>query len=298
MRIQVITRNNGYGLTKDVQVIREAMEPHGHTVDFTDWTKPRTKGKWDWNIHLELLNPAHFRTGMVNAFVPNPEWFDSSWNKSLPSVDIVLAKTYDTQRIYELKHKKVVYTRWTSPDPGIRVDLSRRDAIHSAGHSISKGTTEVIEAAALVPELPITLITKNKIGRPVPGNVKVVSGYLSDAEHVELMKAPIHLCPSSYEGFGHYMNEGRAMGAFVVSTDAEPMNEIAGIETSILVPHCSERRMRDAMEKIVCVEALAEGMRMSLALLELHGEEISEGARSIYEKDRALFRERIVDVVR
>jgi hypothetical protein len=298
MRIQVITRNNGYGLTKDVQVIREAMEPHGHTVDFTDWTKPRTKGKWDWNIHLELLNPAHFRTGLVNAFVPNPEWFDSAWNKALPSVDIVLAKTYDTKRIYDLKHKKVVHTGWTSPDPGMKVDLSRRDAIHSAGHSVSKGTYELIEAARMVPELPITLIAKNKISRPVPSNVKVVAGYLSDAEHAELRKAPIHLCPSSYEGFGHYMNEARAMGALLLSTDAEPMNEIVGTESTILVPHCSERTMRHAIEKIVCVDALAEGMRMSLTLLEQAGPQISKAARDGYEKDRALFHERILEVVR
>ena len=47
MRIQAITRNNGFGLTKDIQVLREVFEPLGHTVDFTSWDRPRRGMKYD-----------------------------------------------------------------------------------------------------------------------------------------------------------------------------------------------------------------------------------------------------------
>lgn len=37
---------------------------------------------------------------------------------------------------------------------------------------------------------------------------------------------PAHACPSEREGFGHYLNEARAAGAAVLSTDHPPMSEM------------------------------------------------------------------------
>lgn len=36
----------------------------------------------------------------------------------------------------------------------------------------------------------------------------------------------VHVCPSSREGFGHYINEARSVGALVVTIAAGPMNEL------------------------------------------------------------------------
>jgi hypothetical protein len=36
----------------------------------------------------------------------------------------------------------------------------------------------------------------------------------------------VHICISEREGFGHYINEARAAGALVVSTDHTPMSEL------------------------------------------------------------------------
>jgi glycosyltransferase involved in cell wall biosynthesis len=49
----------------------------------------------------------------------------------------------------------------------------------------------------------------------------------------------VHLCPSQAEGFGHYLNEARAAGALVVTTDMPPMNELVRPDSGVLVP-CSK----------------------------------------------------------
>lgn len=45
------------------------------------------------------------------------------------------------------------------------------------------------------------------------------------------------MCPSWSEGYGHYINQARASGGVVITTDAHPMNElIVSNEMGVLVP--------------------------------------------------------------
>ena len=39
-------------------------------------------------------------------------------------------------------------------------------------------------------------------------------------------RAGVYVCPSSTEGYGHYLNEGRSAGGIIITTDAAPMNEL------------------------------------------------------------------------
>lgn len=286
MRIQAITRNNGYGLTKDVQVLREALD--GHAMDFTDWSRPRNSGRWDWNVHLELSNPAHFRTGTINALVPNPEWFDMRWMPHLSGYDIILAKTRDCERIFKELHPKVVYIGWTSPDPGMTVDYEMRGAVHCRGNSSSKGTVELMRAAGGA-GLPITILTKVRLRETAPKGVTVKVGHMPDAAYAEHRRTPIHLCPSSYEGFGHYINEARAMGAVIVTTDAAPMDELVTTDFGILVPACGTRQAHTATESIVCVDSLHDALRACSQLDTDTKRTLGAMARQAYERDRETF---------
>lgn len=295
MRIQVITKDNGFGLSKDVQVVREAFP--GHEVVFTPWDRPRSGVRFHWNIHLELLNPAQFRTGQINAFVPNPEWMMQDYPRYFQGIDVVLAKTRDCERIMQPIHRDVRYTGWTSPDTSERVDFGNPRMVHFGGNSISKGTEAVIEAADIC-GLQITVIWKKKVQRPVPSNVRLIHGRIEGVEYADLLRSPIHICPSSYEGFGHYINEARAMGAVVVSTNAAPMNELVDPSFGLLVPHCEEHPMRFAVEKRVCPDSLAECMGIAWANLKEHGPTWGERARAAYEQGRIDFIAAINEVVK
>jgi hypothetical protein len=257
MRIQVITRENGYGLSKDIQVLREALP--AHDVDFTDYNRPRKAGHWDWNIHLELVNTAHFGSGTYNAFVPNPEWTAPSLAPAIKRFDILLAKTRHTERIMKHMHHNVQYVGWTSPEPIAMVDSERLSMVHIAGDSIGKGTGAVIEAAALCPDIPITILQRNSKAN-VPDNVTMITGTLTSEQVAEYRRAPVHLCPSAAEGFGHYINEARAMGAVVITTDAGPMDELILDTFGFRIPVCSEHPMRMDLEKRVCTDVLADCM--------------------------------------
>ena len=297
MRIQVITRDNGFGLTKDIQVIREALEPAGHEVVFTPWDRPRKGVHFHWNIHLELLAPIHFPSGGINVFVPNPEWMMNDYPRYFGAVDMVWAKTHDCKGIMDRLHGNVVYTGWTSPDTDVRVDPSPA-MVHFGGDSISKGTGAVLQAAGMVPHIPITVVWKQKWRGPVPKNVRLIQGRLDGEEYAKVKRSSIHLCPSSAEGFGHYINEARSMGAVIISTAEAPMNELVTPDFGFLVPSCSDHQMRFAIEHRVCPDSLAECMGYAWNCVTEHGATWGLRARKAYEQDREAFTRTINEIVK
>lgn len=296
MRIQVITRNNGYGLSKDIQVLREALPEH--EIVFTPWDRPlrNIKDRFHLNVHLELVNPMQLHTGRANVLVPNPEWFNPQWTSSLRSFDMVLAKTKDAERIFSQMHKEVKFSGWTSPQVSGSVDYEFTRAVHIAGESISKGTEQVVQAARMVPELHVDVVVRRKMV-DVPANVTIHTT-ATDEQIAQLRTAPIHIQPSTYEGFGHVINESRALGAVIITTGASPMDELVDASYAISAPSCSTRTMRLATENIVCPDSLAECMRLALTTTKKHGPVWGHRAKEAYEKDRADFTKRINEIIR
>jgi hypothetical protein len=118
---------------------------------------------------------------------------------------------------------------------------------------MSKRTNRVLEAWLAHPEFPpITIVCNCALGEgdAKPGlektccktkhvdqfdasaiaaakNIEMRTDYVPAEELTKLqMQAGIHVCPSSTEGFGHYINEARAIGRLVMVPDAPPMNEV------------------------------------------------------------------------
>jgi hypothetical protein len=135
-------------------------------------------------------------------------------------------------------------------------------AIHVAGQSGSKRTNRVLETWLAHPEFPpITVVCNCALGGGAakPGlaktccktkhldkfdqaalaaakNIDVRAEFVPTGELSRLqMQAGIHICPSSTEGFGHYINEARGIGRLVVVPDAPPMNELVSRRDGILI---------------------------------------------------------------
>ncbi|KAH7472458.1 uncharacterized protein KRP23_9451 [Phytophthora ramorum] len=186
-------------------------------------------------------------------------------------VDAVLCKTqvcYDrVTRWYDQegnpRNAEVFYTKHTSSDQAqfarkrlgedaiTAKDFSDVKFLHTPGTSIWKGTRAVLECwtstAGLPPldvyidesayayMMPTQFQVKLKFSRS-PVNVHL--GMIERSEFTKLTaEAAFFMCPSRSEGYGHYINQARASGAVIVTTDAAPMNElIPSRDKGVLVP--------------------------------------------------------------
>ncbi|EEY68942.1 uncharacterized protein PITG_05090 [Phytophthora infestans T30-4] len=201
--------------------------------------------------------------------MPNIEMFELTaehyWR-----VDVVLCKTqtcYDRVTLwYEQegnpRSTSVFYTKHTSSDQahfarkrmGERVirprDFSNIKFIHTAGTSSAKGTRELMECWVFVPglpqldvyidEKPFNFLFKPKFKMYLKFSRSPVNVHVGFVERPQFTKltadTTFFMCPSVSEGYGHYINQARAAGAVVVTTDLAPMNELITKKTGFLIP--------------------------------------------------------------
>lgn len=295
MRIQLITRDNGWGLTKDVRVLQRAIlkaRPDAH-VEFTDWKSPKPSARFDMNVFLELVNAQFFGQAPRNVLVPNPEWFVLEWLPLLNrGITEVWAKTHDARRIFANHHGNVIYTGWSSED-NLMVTERRVELVHLAGGSSAKGTAEVIEAMRRLPQFALTLVSKNAFSG-LPVNITHHTELKAEAFRELQNRAMVHLCPSSYEGFGHYINEARSVGAMIITTNADPMSELVDKSYGAAAAVKSVSNQNLAQHKHVDSGSLASVIAavMNCSFETLAG--LGKKARAAYLADRATFESNIV----
>ncbi|OQR98301.1 hypothetical protein ACHHYP_08738 [Achlya hypogyna] len=187
-------------------------------------------------------------------------------------VDYVLCKTKDCYRRVSAWYKqegnprktKVLYTQHTSSDPTTLTkwhvkkhtpalgrikprDFRSLRFFHANGHSTQKSTRQILDCWARREDLPpldmYSLDDSSKehyaqlFPAVTPKNVDFHWG--EDVDVVGfgklLAEATVILCPSKMEGFGHYINQARASGALVVTTDGTPMNELVDENSGVLI---------------------------------------------------------------
>mgnify|MGYP005856117551 CR=1 FL=1 len=202
---------------------------------------------------------------MVNTDQFYPE------NVEMPNLELMICKTQQcvswVQKAQEEKLSKdskatrvpILYTGFTSFSPTPSAAAQRREEhsdrfscfLHVAGSSPHKGSWNILQAWLNNPSWPTLAITSydNKLIDTVlmqikfqlglsqlPSNIHHISTKLSRHEIDEMMHSNgIHLCLSGMEGFGHYLNEARAVGALVVAANFPAMNEMITPETGVLV---------------------------------------------------------------
>lgn len=188
-------------------------------------------------IFLELFNPIFLRFAGASVGVFNLEWFPNRWRRYLPGFTQLWAKSREAYDVYRaLGLTTATYTGFLARDlydPAVTRELR---VLHLQGHSKLKNTDAVLDAWRRYPDLPpLTIITMQNVPYPPPG-VTVLSRVDQVRLVTELNRHQIHLCPSRAEGWGHYIVEGMACEATVVTTDASPMSEHVQPGRGFLIP--------------------------------------------------------------
>ena len=256
----------------------------------------------DLAISIERAYSADFlQLYKARAFYTNPEWFTDKDQAVCESNDVSIlhkSKHYYSSLSEQLPNNKHYYTGFTSIDPSIRV-VNYSVFSHFRGQSKQRLSQKLIDIWQQNPDLPLLRLQAygNDIGIrtnawAAAGNIHFYFGKVEKEKYFqELAQGGIHLCTSQMEGFGHYLNEARAMSALTIALDAPPMNELITEEAGILVP-AKELRKHGLgtlyfAEQQDLVQAIERARSMSVA----ERERLGRNARQLYEEQSKEFRE-------
>jgi hypothetical protein len=309
-RCQLIARDNGAGLSRDLPLLADALHRAGctthltglpHRGRFAEWLTRRQLARkppaFEVNVMLERIRPEFIRAALRNVLVPNPEYFRPQDKAALPLVDAVWVKTRHAERLFQALGANTRYVGFTSTD---RHDASipRQHAFfHGPGRSGNKGTQALLALWRKHPEWPMLTVAwrrKHVEIEPPPANVTLIREHLGDAQYRRLQNAHrFHLCPSQTEGFGHYLVEAMSCRAVVVTLDAEPMNElVTGAHGVLVAAHVLGKQdlaTTYGFTEVAMEAAIERCLNMDAATTE----HVGNAARAWYERNHAGFADRL-----
>jgi glycosyltransferase involved in cell wall biosynthesis len=295
-------------------------------------SSPETEKESEINLYVERLLglendlfPAKQRWLMVNQEILS-EPLDS-----MKKVDLFLCKSRYAHSLIEdyvaenRLEANVLYTGHTSQDIGDSGPKDYKVFFHPAGKSPFKNTVAVIETWIRGDGYPGTRLIVTcrdtclqNVLNNWPGDVFIPKGDgetlvhsvypnielseslpLPEYEHYQKTSG-FWICPSEMEGYGHYINEGRAAGAVVITTDAPPMNELVLNTNGFLVPSHRRWKVGDTVSSEmagITVEDLSKVIEKALSTSEEELIRMGQNARTRYERDTLRLGETLAGIV-
>ncbi len=299
MKVAIVSNiANGKGLERDYRILRRLLEDWGHTVTGYQFDRdaPGPAGSADLLVFLEVIEPRFYDVAPRRWLIPNPEWFDPAKAAYVADFEMIGCKTADALRLFEpMFPGRARLIGFESEDRAIPNARHERRFLHAPGGSIVKGTQAIIDAwHRFGIRWPLTIVSS--VRWPRRGGRVEHLGRLPDDRFKRLQnECGFHLCPSEYEGWGHYLHEGLSVGAAIVTTDAPPMNELRGVVYSI--PPAARGTLRLATTAKVSPEGVREYVEKVAGKADYELDFISRVAREQFETERAAFRRALREVV-
>jgi hypothetical protein len=276
MRVNLISNHRkNTGLSQDVYILRgilTAVFDKDVHISLFQYSQPLC-AEADFNIFLEVLNPALFPYASKNIWIPNHECTFKTWIPYLKMFDEIWVKTHEAQDIFKsLTSTTVRYIGWTSLSKEFPQKKNYFKAIVPVGRNLNREVDVLFEAylklKARNPEIYRALPVLNIVSiRPiqVPHALKdsvVVHGFLSDKEYDELLKeCGLCICLSKAEGFGHAVNEAMSSGCNLILSSISPfLHSVVGEAT----PGVLFVRPSNTVENVDCLGSLVSSNLDSL----------------------------------
>jgi Glycosyl transferases group 1 len=311
--VNIFTSLCGKGLEREAILLKELLAKHDvycNLIHYTNYNNsPLVRA--DFNFFLEIVHPLGLSLSRENFFFPNSEWFDARNDQFLPRFTKICCKTRDCERIWKAKlsgdrPERVVYTGF-EPRDLYRLEVVRESkflALH--GESEFKGTEAVIGAWKqgnwAVKPLPLTVVTRQKKYQDLCQGIEGVTCVprATEEELVQLLNSHwFHLIPSAYEGFGHSVHESLMCGGLVLTTDAPPMSEFAGVQRdwAVSVASRTTRALAELKHVTPVGVQVACGKAIALADNVAELERRSRQAREAALVERESFRQKFLALV-
>lgn len=244
--------------------------------------------------HPALLN-ARYR-----ILIPNPEWLDpNSYRRAQACTHVWHKSRFSLERLAgAFPSAKNDYLGFTSRDPGREV-TGYESFLHLRGKVHTKRNTDKIIALwrsrPNLPELYLHFYVSEARDLDYPhwlkdNNLNFRIGWLERDEYLDIAsRHGIQLCTSEAEGFGHYINEARAMGSLVITTDAAPMNELVDSSSGILVKASASSPMHFGTRYQVSQASLASAIDRVLTMSPGSRKAMGTAARQRFLTERRQF---------
>jgi glycosyltransferase involved in cell wall biosynthesis len=315
--IHVISPVGGSGNRLDLELICPLLQQNG--FDVTPYpvadrrrsrrflhlarTLVRHRRRFEVNLFMGPLFPEWLSFASMNVWIPNPEGFNEQHRHLLPRIDLIVAKTRMTERIFRdlgCRTEFIGFTGRDQFDGQVPRDYTR---FFHAGSSPFKGTTRLLEVWQAHPEWPelIAVIHDDKLVPQVESaNIRVIREFLPEPELKRLQNATgFHLCCSEVEGFGHYLTEALSCGAVTLATNAPPMNELVQPGRGLLLD-CLEETSPVGLSHRAFFrrESLEAAIERARTMDENSRRQIGAAARAFFLENDRLFRQRFVDLMR
>ena len=317
--INLIARDNGFGLSRNLQLLGAALSEGGHAVTISAIGRgklrkilsplrvraralgrrlfARTTAQYDVNLMLEDVRPEFFALARHNVLMPHPEWFLQSDRVHFGGIDRVFALTHHAVPIFQRLGAPVDYVGFTSED---RFDAGvprERAFFHLAGRSANKGTEPLLALWRKHPQWPLLTVLQNRrVAKPGPpaGNIRHLVDYLDDAQLKRLQNSQrFHLCPSETEGFGHYLVEAMSIGAVTLTVDAAPMNEMVTPERGVRVAVARTGTQNLAVTNFFDEASMAVAIERMIGFDDTELDRLGSAARAWFQDNDRQFRQRI-----
>jgi glycosyltransferase involved in cell wall biosynthesis len=316
--VHVISPVAGFGNRLDLELVASLLEQNGFDVTRYPVSersklariKPIARralswrGRFDVNIFLAPIFPEWLPLAHKNLLIPNVEGFAAHLRKWLPQIDLVLAKTQLTERVFRHLGCKTEYTGFISEDHlDEHVPRDYTKFFHTCS-SRFKGTKALLEVWKKHPEWPelVAVINNNDT---IPAdfhapNVRAIRERLSDSEIRRMQNSfCFHICCSEAEGFGHYIMEAMSCRAVTLTTNAPPMNELVDASRGFLIDCLDETvEMNLSHRFFIKPESLEEQVQRAMKLDWSAADQLGSNARQFFLESNQFFRKNFPELIR
>ena len=225
MKISIITSDNGVGLKTDANLLFDLLKSINSDVDihyFNNSEFQKTEsgdvGVWIQNFIVEML--PNFKK---NIFFINEEWAGENELSNLKLFDVVVCKSKHAKKLLSPYSNNIEQFYFISNDMYASSEsCSKTKFLHFPGRSIQKNTELVLDC---IEQENLTLI--DSYDRYDCNISNHITSYLPKEQLQSiLMSNYVHLCPSLYESWGHYLFESLSTGQEIICSKIPVFEEV------------------------------------------------------------------------